>query len=281
MMFRGWTGAIVAVVLLASCRSDTSAHSTKTLTLATTTSTRDSGLLDLLVPLFEEKTGITVKVIAVGTGQALELGRRGDADVLLTHAKAAEEQFIAEGHGQRRIEVMFNDFVLLGAKSDPAEVKGITDIASAMQAIAQRKSTFVSRGDRSGTHMKERELWQAAGVEPDGDWYLETGSGMAATLRVAGEKGAYVLSDRSTFLAHRKQLDLEIVCEGDPRLRNIYAVMAVHPSRHPQVDIEAARQWIDFLLSDETQRRIARFGLKEYGQPLFFVESASADQSGT
>ncbi len=260
--------ACFLLIAIGGCHRQELQHTT--LTLATTTSTRDSGLLDDLLPVFQEQTGIEVKVIAVGTGQALEIGRRGDADVLLTHARAAEDKFVREGHGERRIAVMANDFVLLGPASDPARIRGMTDIVAALKKIAASQSTFVSRGDRSGTHMKELQLWQAAGVEPAGEWYLEAGQGMAGTLRIADNKQAYSLSDRSTFLAHNKNLSLVIAVQSDPRLRNEYAVIVVNPRRHPHVNVAAAKRFVDFLLAPATQQRIAQFGIEQFGEPLFF-----------
>ncbi len=272
-----WTGAFCRLLLpvglgllLAGCGEHVSRQTT--LTLATTTSTRDSGLLEDLLPVFERQTGIAVKVIAVGTGQALELGRRGDADVLLTHAKLAEETFIQEGHGERRIVVMANDFVLLGPREDPARIDESGDVVSALKAIARVGAPFVSRGDRSGTHIKEEQLWEEAGIAPEGEWYLEAGQGMAGTLRVATNKRAYTLSDRSTYLAHRDSLELEIIVQGDTKLRNEYAVIAVSRRKHPHVKQAAARRFIEFLLSPAARRKIAEFGKEQYGQPLFFPE---------
>ncbi len=259
----------LGITLSGACHRD--APSDRTLTLATTTSTRDSGLLDALIPRFERATGIEVRVVAVGTGQALAMGRRGDADVLLTHAPDAEQSFVAEGHAQQRIPIMFNDFVLVGPPDNPASIDSGSDIAAAFRAIAQRQARFVSRGDQSGTHMKEQTLWRAAGIEPHGDWYLQAGQGMAGTLRVASEKEAYTLSDRSTFLAHRRFLKLDIVCEGDERLRNEYAVLIISPKRHPHVRFEAARQFAQFLRSPEARQVIKEFGKDRYGQALFFL----------
>jgi tungstate transport system substrate-binding protein len=242
----------------------------KTLTLATTTSTQDTGLLDVLVPEFEKLTGITLKVVAVGTGQALELGRRGDADVLLVHARAAEDRFMAEGHGAERKDVMYNDFVLVGPAGDPARIRGVKP-ASALTRIARAKAPFVSRGDRSGTHQKEQALWKAARMTPSGDWYLNAGAGMAEVLRMADEKDAYTLSNRATYLALRARLRSVIVVEKDPILFNPYGVIAVNPKTHPGVNDDGARRFIQFLLSPKVQARIARFGREKYGQPLFHV----------
>jgi tungstate transport system substrate-binding protein len=242
------------------------------LTLATTTSTQDSGLLDELVPAFREQTGIEVKVVAVGTGQALELGRRGDADVLLVHDPAAEEQFMADGFGRDRRPVMHNDFVLVGPPADPAGVKGATTAAEAFARVARHEAAFVSRGDESGTHQKERAVWLQAGVEPRGGWYVQAGAGMGQVLRMAGERRAYTLSDRGTFLAQRQGLDLAVLSEGDPLLTNPYHIIIVNPDRHPHVHRQEARRFVDFLESDQTQKRIAAFGADRFGQPLFFPD---------
>ena len=248
------------------------------LTLATTTSTRDSGLLDELVPRFEKEAGIRVKVVAVGSGQALELGRRGDADVLLTHAPKAEEQFVVEGHGDERLPVMHNDFVLVGPPADPASIEGQSSIVEAFRRIALSGSPFVSRGDESGTHTKEQEVWKEAGITPEGDWYIEAGAGMAAALRMASEKRACTLADRGTFLAQRDRLDLTILSEGDPLLRNPYAIIVVSADKHAGVNHEAATRFAQFLRSAEVQRAIGEFGVERFGQPLFFPAVVSGSQ---
>jgi tungstate transport system substrate-binding protein len=273
-----WFGLLgVAVCLLGvSC----SAKESKTLTLATTTSTQDSGLLDVLVPMFRARTGIEVKVVAVGTGQALQLGRRGDADVLLVHDPIAETKFMAEGFGAERREVMSNDFLLVGPSADPASVKGQASIAEAFGRIARSDSPFASRGDESGTHQKEKEIWQKAGVQPQGAWYISAGAGMGQVLRMASEKHAYTLTDRGTFLAQRKGLDLAILSEGDPVLVNRYSVIVVPPEKHPHVQTQPAQQFADFLLSAETQKVIGNFGTDRYGQPLFFRHGAEPNPRG-
>jgi len=250
--------------------TSTAARPATTITLATTTSTQDTGLLDMLLPLFRQETGIEVKAIAVGSGQALELGRRGDADVLLTHSPAAEEKFMAEDHGSERRPLMYNDFVLVGPPNDPAGQKGKASIVEAFQGIARKGSPFVSRGDESGTHQKELQIWKQAQVRPAGDWYIRAGTGMAQALRMANEKRAYTLSDRATYLSQRKKLDLAVMAEGDPLLKNNYAVILLNPEKHPQVKQEAARKFADFLLKPETQKAIEDFGVEAYGQPLFF-----------
>jgi tungstate transport system substrate-binding protein len=252
-----------------------SAGKPETLVLATTTSTRDTGLLDMLLPAFQERTGIEVKAVAVGSGQALELGRRGDADVLLTHSPAAEEKLMSEGYGEKRSPLMVNDFVVVGSESDPAKVKGAASAKDAFQRIAQTKSPFVSRGDESGTHVKERQLWEAAGMKPEGDWYLRAGAGMAEALRMAGQKKAYTLSDRATYLSQRQSLDLAAIYEGDPSLKNHYAVIIVSSQKNPRVRSGAARQFAAFLASPEARKIISEFGVTRYGRQLFFLEPSA------
>jgi tungstate transport system substrate-binding protein len=262
--------------LAASC----SAKEAVTLTLATTTSTQDSGLLDVLVPMFRAQTGIEVKVVAVGTGQALQLGRRGDADVLLVHDPSAEAKFMAEGFGAERRDVMYNDFVLVGPPADPAGIKGEPSIAEAFRRIVRSGSPFVSRGDESGTHQKEKEIWRKTGIEPKGDWYIRAGAGMGQVLRMANEKRSYTVTDRGTYLAQRKGLELTILSEGDPMLVNRYSVIVASPEKHPQVHVQAARKFAAFLVSPETQKTIAEFGTDRFGQPLFF-RHASPPESTT
>jgi tungstate transport system substrate-binding protein len=243
------------------------------ITLASTTSTRDSGLFEHLLPRFEAKTGIAVRVVAVGTGQALELGRRGDADVLLVHDRASEEAFVKDGFGVARHDVMYNDFLIAGPAADPAGVRGGRDAARALARIAAAKAPFASRGDDSGTHKAELRLWQAAGVDPrpaSGTWYRETGSGMGATLGVAGELGAYVLTDRATWATYRSRGALATLVEGDPRLRNPYGVIVVDPKRHPHVKAELAGRFADWLRSEEGRSAITSF--RAGGTPVFFVE---------
>ncbi len=244
----------------------------QTLTLATTTSTRDSGLLEVLLPMFREQTGIEVKVIAVGSGQALELGRRGDADVLLTHAPEAEDQFVKDGFAKERIPVFHNDFIVIGPSGGPLHKRPVDSLNNALQRIASDNLLFVSRGDDSGTHRKEQELWKTVAIEPDFSNYLSAGSGMAQTLRIAQEKQGYTLTDRGTFLVLRSELSLQVVIEGDLRMLNPYAVMAIDPARHSHVHAEAADRFIRFLRQTSTRQTISKFGRMEYGQSLFFVE---------
>jgi tungstate transport system substrate-binding protein len=241
--------------------------------LATTTSTQDSGLLDDLVPIFEKQTGIKVKVIAVGTGEALAMGRRGDADVLLVHARSAEDAFMAAGFGSLRRDVMHNDFVLVGPAADPAKVRGFP-IQTALKQIAGASALFATRGDGSGTHSRELALWRQAGFDPpNGAWYLSTGQGMGETARIASEKAAYLLIDRGTFLALRSVLSLAVVCEGGPDLRNPYGVIVVNPERFPGVHAEEARALADWLVSPATQRLIGQFGKARFGEPLFVPDA--------
>lgn len=252
------------------------------LILATTTSTEDSGLLNVILPVFTEETGVTVNVIAVGTGQALQLGRDGNADVLLVHARAQEDTFMAEGHGARREDVMYNDFIIVGPAEDPAGIAGMTDAGAAFAQIAAAEATFVSRGDESGTHSKEKSVWAAAEVEPAGDWYVSAGQGMADVLNMADEQMAYTLADRATYLALTQEgLELDILVEGDPVLFNPYGVIAVNPDKGAHIKADLANQFIDWLISIPTQEMISTFGVDEFGAPLFVPDSeAWREQQG-
>ena len=244
--------------------------SDKSIVVASTTSTQDSGLFGHILPLFKKKTGITVKVVAVGTGRALDTARRGDADVVFVHAKSAEEKFLSEGHGVKRYPVMYNDFVLVGPKSDPAGIKGMKDVTAALKEIMTKNASFISRGDRSGTYIAELDLWKAAGVDIDkekGPWYKEIGQGMGAALANATASEAYVLSDRGTWLSFRNKSELVIEVEGDKRLFNQYAVMLVNPAKHPNVQTEAGQAFIDWLISPEGQKAIADYKIN--GEQLF------------
>jgi tungstate transport system substrate-binding protein len=244
------------------------------LILATTTSTQDSGLLDFILPDFEQANNVEVDVVAVGTGQALALGEDGNADVVLVHARDREDNFMAAGHGVRREDVMFNDFVIVGPPSDPAGIQGTTDAAEAMTQIAEAQAPFVSRGDDSGTHTKEKSIWSAAGIEPSGDWYISAGQGMGAVLTMADEEQAYTLSDRATYLARTLEgTELVILVEGDPILFNPYGVMAVNPDKGPQIQLDLANQFIDWMISVPTQEMIGQFGVDEFGAPLFTPDS--------
>ncbi|MFH1922255.1 MAG: substrate-binding domain-containing protein [Planctomycetota bacterium] len=273
LLLTAWGVLIACTLSLLGCSSGSG--QSETLVLATTTSTRDTGLLDVLLPAFTEKTGIDVKAVAVGSGQALELGRRGDADVLLSHAPAAEEKFMAEGYGEECHPLMYNDFVVIGPESDPAKAKGAASVKEVFQRIAQSKSPFVSRGDQSGTHMKERQLWEMSGMKSEGGWYVQAGAGMAEVLRMANQKRAYTLSDRATFLSQRKSLELIVAYEGDSSLRNHYCVIVVSPQKNPNVRRDAAGKFAEFLLSSEGRKIIGGFGFSQYGQQLFFPEHAT------
>jgi tungstate transport system substrate-binding protein len=268
--------------------SESSAESS-TLRLATTTSTADSGLLDAIIPAFEEEYNATVDVVAVGTGQALEMGENGDADVILVHARAREDAFVAEGFGINRRDVMYNDFVVVGPESDPADIAGTPLAADAFAAIAEAEAPFASRGDDSGTHTKEMIIWEQAGIEPSGDWYNSLGQGMGPTLIAADELEAYTLTDRGTYLSMNEELpDLEVLVGGDsieenadPLLLNPYGVIPINPELHPEVNAELAGQFAEWLTNAEVQDRIGEFGRDTFGQPLFFpgvAPDATADE---
>jgi len=251
----------------------------KDIILATTTSTQDSGLLDLLVPLFEKQSGYFVKTIAVGSGQAMAMGQRGEADVLLVHSPDAEKKFVAEANGINRRLVMHNDFIVVGPAQDPAGLKTTKSATEAFQKLASGAHLFASRGDNSGTHAQEKKLWKAAGVNPEGQkWYQQTGLGMGQTLSVAAEKRAYVLSDRGTYLAMRKNLGLAILCEGDAALLNVYHVIEVNPAKFPKVNAPGAKAFADFMVSKEAQALIATFGVEKFGSPLFFPDAGKKDE---
>ena len=251
--------------------------SSGSMTLATTTSAQDSGLLDALLPAFEQQSGIHVKVVAVGSGQALELGRRGDADLLLTHSPDDEMKFVEAGWGRNRRRLMHNDFIIVGPADDPAGIKLAKSAAEALRAIAEKSCVFVSRGDESGTHKKELAVWKAAGINPEGSWYISSGTGMALSLRMAHEKHGYVLSDRGTYLALNAEIELVVDFEGDPVLRNMYSVMEVNPARHPHVKSSEAMLLAGFLLSQPGQEIIRSFGTEKYGQPLFIPDASEVD----
>ena len=241
--------------------------------LATTTSTQDSGLLDVLVPMFEEQTGYTVQTIAVGTGEALKMGEEGNADVLLVHAPSSEVTYMEGGHGQDRFLVMHNDFVIVGPAEDPAGVKGLGP-KDAFVAIFNAGAPFVSRGDDSGTHKKELALWKSTELDPNGQaWYMETGQGMGASLTVASEKSAYILTDRATYLANKDNLQLEILLEGDNTLLNVYHVITVNPAKSDKINYEGALAFANFMVAPETQVIIAEFGVEKFGQPLFIPDA--------
>jgi len=264
--------AMLAVTMVA-CKP----KETKEVILATTTSTQDSGLLDVLIPIFEKNTGYKVKTVAVGTGAALAMGKEGEADVLLTHAPASEEEIVESGHAVNRQLVMHNDFVICGPANDPAGIKGEESAAKAYSMIAETKSTFVSRGDDSGTHKKEKEVWKAAEIEPEGDWYVEAGAGMGDTLNIASEKAAYVFTDRGTYLARKDTLELEVLVEKDPILLNIYHVMQVNPEKFEKVNAEGGKAFVEFMVSKEAQDVIAEFGVDKFGEPLFVPDAGKPE----
>jgi len=248
-----------------------SAKRATTIRLATTTSTENSGLLEVLLPAFKKKHGIEVQVIAVGTGRAIKHGENGDVDVILVHARAAEEKFVAAGYGVNRRDVMHNDFVILGPGADPAGLRGMKDAAAALAKLAKARRDFVSRGDDSGTHKKEKALWAAAGVEPSGSWYLAAGQGMGACLTMADEKQACVLTDRGTYLAYKDKIKLAVLVEGDKRLANPYGVIAVNPKKHAHVKYEAVMTFINWLTSAEAQKLIGEY--KQGGEQLFYPDA--------
>ena len=249
----------------------------KSIVVASTTSTQDSGLFGHLLPMFKARTGIDVKVVAQGTGQALDTARRGDADVVFVHAKPAEEKFLSEGFGVKRYPVMYNDFVLIGPKADPAGIKGSKDIVAALGAIKAKGADFISRGDKSGTHQAELNLWKVAGVdiaEDKGPWYKEIGQGMGAALNTASAANAYVLADRGTWLSFKNRGDLEIAVEGDKRLFNQYGVMLVNPEKHPSVKKDLGQQFIDWLVSSEGQKAVADYKIN--GEQLFYPNASDS-----
>ena len=262
---------IIALAALATAVSVPVLAQEKSIVVASTTSTQDSGLFGHILPLFKAKTGIDVRVVAQGTGQALDTGRRGDADVVFVHAKPAEEKFLAEGQGVKRYPVMYNDFILVGPRSDPAGVKGTKDILAALKAIKVKNAVFMSRGDNSGTHQAELKLWKLADIDiaaEKGPWYKDIGQGMGAALKAASATGTYVLSDRGTWLSFKNKADLVIVVEGDKRLFNQYGVMLVNPEKHPSVKKELGQQFIDWIISPEGQKAIADYKIN--GEQLFY-----------
>ena len=257
--------------LLVALSMSTAWAADRFITVASTTSTEQSGLFKYILPLFKKKTGIEVRVVALGTGQALDVGRRGDADVVFVHAKSAEEKFLAEGHGVRRFPVMYNDFVLIGPRSDPAKVAGGKDILEALRKIKAGAAPFVSRGDRSGTHIAELALWKMAGIDiakDKGPWYRDTGQGMGPALNTAASMGAYILSDRGTWISFKNHGDLIIVVEGDRRLFNQYGIMLVNPAKHPHVKKDLGQAFVDWVISPEGQKAIADYKIS--GEQLFF-----------
>jgi len=274
-----WIGLLVGLILTLEVISLSflGQAAQKELRLATTTSTENSGLLDVLLPPFEKKYGVRVKVMAVGTGAAIRTAEDGNADVILVHAPSLEDEFISQGYGTKRYPVMHNDFVIVGPAEDAAKIKGEKDVLSALKKIASSKAGFVSRGDKSGTHIKEMSLWEMAEVKPEESWYIESGSGMASTLRIANEKSTYTLSDRATYLYHQKELDLAILCERDKRLLNSYGLIPVSSERYPWVKYDLAMKLVKYITGKEGQEIIGQYGVAEFGEPLF-IPNAQEDQ---
>lgn len=273
--------AFIAIFAVTGCGTQQSQQPPKPakpdLILATTTSTQDSGLLDVLIPVFEKKTGYKIKTIAVGSGQAIAMGEKGEADVLLTHAPDAEKKVVAGGSVINRRMVMHNDFVIIGPTDDPAQIKG-KSAKDALEAISNKQIVFVSRGDNSGTHQLEKKLWTQAKIKPTGAWYQEAGAGMGQTLNIANEKKGYTVTDRATYLAQKKNISLAVLVEGDAKLLNIYHVMEVNQEKFAKVNKEGAKAFADFLLSKEGQEMIASFGKEKFGQPLFFADGGKTEK---
>lgn len=267
---------LLAGILLLGCSAQPARPE---LILATTTSTQDSGLLDVLIPLFEEQTNYTVQTVAVGSGQAMKMGEEGNADVLLVHAPASEVTFMENGFGKDRALVMHNDFVIVGPSSDPAEIKGLA-VEDALKSIDESSATFISRGDDSGTHEAELSLWKKAGLDLKAEkpaWYLESGQGMGATLIIASEKSAYTLTDRATYLANKTNLQLDVLVEGDNSLLNVYHIVTVNPDKWPKVNYDGALAFLKFMIAPSTQEVIGQFGVEKYGQPLFYPDADKTD----
>jgi tungstate transport system substrate-binding protein len=265
---------VVLIVFTAACQST---PKVKDMILATTTSTQDSGLLDELIPVFQEDSGYVVKVVAVGSGEAMKMGEQGNADVLLVHSPAAEVAFMEAGNGSERTLVMHNDFIIVGPEADPAGIKGTATAADAFTKIAEAQAPFISRGDDSGTHKAELAIWKKAGITPEGDWYQESGQGMGATLKIASEKAAYTLSDRATYLANKDTLALSILVEGDAALLNIYHVIPVNPEKFPNLNAEGAKAFAAFLVSKKGQELIGKFGVEKFGSPLFTPDAGKSE----
>jgi tungstate transport system substrate-binding protein len=275
MQIRSALKTLAAAAAIAAAFAGSAIAQDRSITVASTTSTEQSGLFGYLLPRFSEASGIKVKVVAVGTGQALDIGRRGDADVVFVHDKPAEEKFLGEGFATRRYDVMYNDFIIVGPKADPAHIKGDKDVADALRKIAAAKAPFISRGDRSGTHEAELRLWKIAGIDlapAKGDWYREIGQGMGPALNMASSSNAYLMSDRGTWLSFKNKGDLAILTEGDKRLFNQYGVMLVNPAKHPTVKVSDGQAFIDWLVSPKGQETIA--GYKVGGEQLFFPDAS-------
>ncbi len=269
MQFKQWNFFAFLVTLALLSFSAKSYGQQRSIILSTTTSTQDSGLLDVLVPLFEKQTGYSVKTVSVGTGQALALAAKGDADVALVHAPELEKKYVADGKLLNRRLVMYNDFVVIGPKEDPAKIRSARVAEAALKAIAHTKASFVSRGDNSGTHALEKSLWKQAGIEPKGPWYIEAGQGMGATLSIANERNGYTITDRGTYLAYAKRVTLPILVEGDRALLNVYSVMEVNPANGPRINSVGGKAFADFMVAPQTQKVIQNYGVEKFGQPLF------------
>jgi tungstate transport system substrate-binding protein len=276
---RGFLWGLAFVLAGAGLLAAGSAQAGQAVILSTTTSTQDSGLLDVLVPLFEKKMGYTVKTISVGTGQALALGAKGEADVCLVHAPDSEKKYVADGLLVNRRLVMHNDFLIVGPAGDPAKIQGMTSAVDAMRRLAEAKATFVSRGDNSGTHQLEKKLWQEAKVEPAGAWYLQAGQGMGATLGIASEKQGYTVTDRATFLAFKKRVQLIPLVERDRILLNIYSVLEPNPAKFPRLNAAGGKAFADFMVSKEIQEVIRTYGMDKFGEPLFFPDAGKREES--
>ncbi len=278
MMIRSIAGLWLLLAALLTCPTGAAIAQSNAVILSTTTSTQDSGLLDVLVPMFEKQSGLSVKTISVGTGQALALAARGEADVTLAHAPGVEKKYVEDGKMSNRRLVMYNDFVIIGPADDPAKIKGLPKAVDALKRIAESESRFVSRGDKSGTHVLEQGLWKQAGLEPRGAWYIESGQGMGQTLGIANDRRAYTLTDRGTYLAFQKRVDLPILVEKDRPLLNIYSVMEVNPANGPRVNVAGGKAFAEFMLAPETQAVIKAFGVDKYGQPLFVPVAGKKDE---
>ena len=276
---RGLLWGLAFILAGAGLLATVSAQAGQAVILSTTTSTQDSGLLDVLVPLFEKKTGYTVKTISVGTGQALALGAKGEADVCLVHAPDSEKKYVADGLLVNRRLVMHNDFLVVGPAGDPAKIQGMASAVDAMRRLVEAKATFVSRGDNSGTHQLEKKLWQEAKVEPAGAWYLQAGQGMGATLGIASEKQGYTVTDRATFLAFKKRVQLVPLVERDRILLNIYSVLEPNPAKFPRLNAAGGKAFADFMISKETQEIIRTYGVDKFGEPLFFPDAGKREEN--
>jgi tungstate transport system substrate-binding protein len=279
--FKRFLAPILVVLILAvAVMTAPAGAASKTLILATTTSTQDSGLLDVLIPAFEKESGYFVKTIAVGSGQAMTMGEKGEADVLLVHSPEAEKKFMEKEAGVNRRLVMHNDFIIVGPATDPAKIKGQKSSSEAFKKIAQTGTLFLSRGDNSGTHAKEKGLWKSAAITPDGQkWYQQTGLGMGQTLSVAAEKKGYTLTDRATYLSLKKNLGLDILVEGDAKLLNIYHVIEVNPAKWPKVNAAGAKAFADFIVAKKGQELIGKFGVDKFGAPLFFPDAGKKPET--